>query len=271
MPRRRPTAPEPPSEETIRLVFVEPRAVLGAGVREVLDGEPDIEIVGEARTAAEAMQVVDDTSPDVVLIDVPHVEALSSEATRRLRREAPESALVIMGGEDDDASIVGAFEVGAAGHVAELADGAALVSTIRRVADGKDPLKDELIGRPDLVERIVDSVRETILADRPPVNPLTRRELEVLGLAAEGLRNREIAERLGVSEQTIKNQLSSVLHKLGVPNRTNAVTYAVRHGWLVPGEGSPGRAYVTGEDAPGQAQETGSDAEPKVETGSSTG
>jgi DNA-binding NarL/FixJ family response regulator len=245
--------------------MVEPRAVLGAGVREVLDREPDIEIVGEARTAAEAMHLIDETAPDVVLIDVPNLEASASEATRRLHREAPGSALVVMGGQDDDASIVGAFEVGAAGHVAEMAGPAELVSTIRRVAGGKDPLKDELIARPDLVERIVDSVREAILADRPPTNPLTPRELEALGLAAEGLRNREIAERLGVSEQTIKNQLSSVLHKLGVPNRTNAVTYAVRHGWLVPGEGAAGHR----QDA-GQAGRQDVEQERDVEAGSTT-
>jgi DNA-binding NarL/FixJ family response regulator len=240
MPRRRPTPTQRPTEDTIRLVIVESRAVLGAGVREVLDREPDIEIVGEARTAAEAISVVDATAPDIVLVDVPLTEPSSTEATRRLHREAPGSAMVVMGGADDDASIVGAIEVGAAGHVAELAGPAELVSTIRRVADGEDPLKDELAARPDLVERIVDSVREAILADRRPTNPLTPRELEVLGLVAEGLRNREIAERLGVSEQTIKNQLSSVLHKLGVPNRTHAVTYAVRHGWLDAGEGPEG-------------------------------
>jgi DNA-binding NarL/FixJ family response regulator len=254
MPRRRPTAPAPPSEETIRLVMVEPRAVLGAGVREILDREPDIEIVGEARTADDAMQLVDETAPDVVLIDVPFTGPFSAEATRRLHREAPESALVVFGGEDDDASIVGAFEVGAAGHVAELAGPSELVSTIRRVAEGEDPLKDELVARPDLVERIVDSVREAILADRRPTNPLTPRELKVLGLVAEGMRNREIAARLGVSEQTIKNQLSTVLHKLGVPNRTHAVTYAVRHGWLASGQ-----AQMAGRDI---------DAEQEIETGS---
>jgi len=245
MPRRRPTPAQRPTDDIIRLVIVESRAVLGAGVREVLDREPGIEIVGEARTATEAIPVVDATAPDVVLVDVPVTEPWSTEATRRLHQGSPRSALVVIGGEDDDASIVGAIEVGAAGHVAELAGPAELVSTIRRVAEGEDQLKDELATRPDLVDRIVDSVREAILADRRPTNPLTPRELEVLGLVAEGLRNREIAERLGVSEQTIKNQLSSVLHKLGVPNRTHAVTYAVRHGWLAPGEGLAGATERT--------------------------
>ena len=136
-----------------------------------------------------------------------------------------------MGG-DDDASIVGAVEIGATAHVASTVEPAELVATIRRVAEGEDPLKDELIGRPDLIERIIDGIRESIEAQPPSTHPLTPRELEVLTHVAAGSRNCEIADALGVSEQTVNNHLSSILHKLGVPNRTRAVTYAARQGWL---------------------------------------
>jgi DNA-binding NarL/FixJ family response regulator len=163
-----------------------------------------------------------------------------------MHQGAPESPLVVLGGEDDDASILEAMEVGATAHVAGLAEPAELVDTIRRVADGQDPLKDELIGRPDLVERILDAVRDTILSGRESTNPLTTRELEILALVAGGLRNREIAQTLAVSEQTVKNHLSSVLHKFGVPNRTQAVGYAVRHGWLVLRDGDDGLAIEVG-------------------------
>ena len=158
-----------------------------------------------------------------------------------MHRGAPESALVILGGDDDDASILEAMEVGATAHIAGLAEPSELVATIRRVAEGEDPLKVELMARPDLVERILDSVRDTILANREPLNPLTTRELEILALVAGGLRNRAIAHTIAVSEQTVKNHLSSVLHKLGVRSRSQAVAYAVRHGWLVvrDGEGGP--------------------------------
>ena len=230
MPRRRLTA-DSSNDEPIRLVIVEPRALLGVGLREILDREPDMEIVGQVQSPDEAGPVIDAAAPDVVLVDVP-TEASGAEAVRRMHQGSPDSPLVVLGGEDNDASILEAMEVGATAHVAGLADPAELVATIRRVFDGEDPLKDELVSRPDLVERIVDGVRDTILSDGGLVNPLTTRELEVLALVAGGLRNREVAQTLAVSEQTVKNHLSSVLHKFGVPNRTDAVAYAVRHGWL---------------------------------------
>jgi DNA-binding NarL/FixJ family response regulator len=250
VPRRRlttdrPEDVEPANDEPIRLVIVESRELLGIGIREVLDRAPGIEIVAQVQSPDEAMPVIDAAAPDVVLVDVPQ-EADGAEAVRRLHQGAPDSPLVVLGGEDDDASIIEAMEVGATAHVAEVAEPAELVSTIRRVAVGEDPLKDELVARPDIVERILDNVRDTIMADRESTNPLTTRELEVLALVAGGLRNREIAQTLAVSEQTVKNHLSTVLHKFGVPNRTQAAAYAVRHGWLVLRESEDGRAVEVG-------------------------
>jgi DNA-binding NarL/FixJ family response regulator len=230
MPRR--NAPLP-SAETIRVVMVESRALLGVGVREVLDQESGIEVVAQVRSPDDAMPIVEEASPDVILVNVPADEAAAGDAARRLHQEAPDVALVVLGSEDDDASLVGAVEIGASGHVAERAEPAELVATIRAAAEGDDPIKAELAARPDLVERIVDDVREAILADRPPENPLTPRELEILALVADGRRNREIAELLGLGEQTVKNHLTAIMHRLGVPNRTDAVLYAIRQGWLV--------------------------------------
>ncbi|HEX4898282.1 MAG TPA: response regulator transcription factor [Candidatus Limnocylindrales bacterium] len=229
MPRR--TVP-PPSAETIRVVMVESRTLLGVGVREVLDQETGIEVVAQVRSPDEALPIVEEASPDVILVNVPAAESAATDAARRLHLEAPETAMVVMGNEDHDASLVGAVEIGATGHVAEDAEPHELVATIRAAAEGEDPIKADLTARPDLVERIVDDVRDALLADRRPLNLLTPRELEVLQLVADGLRNREIAEGLGLSEQTIKNHLTSTLHKLGVPNRGAAVEYGVRQGWL---------------------------------------
>ena len=226
--------------------MVEPRAIVGAGVHVVLDREPDIEVVAYVSNPAEAMSVIDEADPDVVLVDVEFPQPEATQSTRRLHHGAPDSAFVVMGGDDDDASIVGAVEIGATAHVASTVDPVELVATIRRVADGEVPLRDELIGRPDLLERIVDGIRESFEAERPALQLLTARELEVLRHVAAGLRNREIAERLGVGEQTVKNHLSSILHKLGVPNRTNAVMYAARQGWLVLDDIPNGSTLHTG-------------------------
>lgn len=222
-----------PSLETIRIVLIEPRALVGLGIRGVLDGEPDMEVVAEVRSADDALAIVDQQAPDVYVIDVELQEPATSAATRRLGQESPGSAIVVMGREDDDASILEAIEIGATGHVPAAAEPSELVAVIRRVAEGEDPLKDEVIGRPDLVDRIMDGFRESFRhADEPAAIPLTPRELDVLRHVAAGMRNREVGELLDVSEQTVKNHLSSILHKLGVPNRTHAVTFAVRQGWL---------------------------------------
>jgi DNA-binding NarL/FixJ family response regulator len=219
--------------ETIRIVLVEPRALVGLGIRGVLDREPDMQVVAEVRSADDALAITDQRAPDVYVIDVELQEPATSAATRRLSQESPGSGIVVVGREDDDASILEAIEIGATGHVPAAAEPAELVAVIRRVADGEDPLKDEVIGRPDLVDRIMDGFRESFRrADEPPDIPLTPRELDVLRHVAVGMRNREVGELLDVSEQTVKNHLSSILHKLGVPNRTHAVTFAVRQGWL---------------------------------------
>jgi DNA-binding NarL/FixJ family response regulator len=235
-----------PSGRPIRLVVIEPSAILSAGVREVLDEAPGIEVVGYAATAGEAVELVDHEAPDVVLVDMALPEAGATEDTRRLHRGAPNSAFVVMG-PDDDAGIIGAAEVGAVARVGDTADPAELVATIRRAAGGEDPLKDELMGRHDLVERIVDAMRDAVLVDAIPTPILTPRELDILRLVAAGGSNREISVSLGLSEQTVKNHLSTIFHKLGVPNRTHAVMYASRQGWLDLAE-VPDRRSVVGSE-----------------------
>jgi DNA-binding NarL/FixJ family response regulator len=222
-----------PNLDTIRIVLVEPRALLGLGIRGVLDGEPDMEVVAEVRSADDALAVAEDRAPDVFILDVELQEPSTSAATQRLAQEAPGSGIVVVGREDDDASILDAIEIGAMGHVAAFAKPAELVAVIRKVAEGEDPLRDEVIGRPDLIDKIMEGFRESFRrAEEPQSNPLTAREMDVLHQVAEGMGNREVGEFLDVREQTVKNHLSSILHKLGVPNRTRAVTFAVRQGWL---------------------------------------
>lgn len=223
-----------PTLETIRIVLIEPTALVGLGIRDALDGEPDMEVVAEVRSADDALAVAEDRAPDVFIIDVELQEPSTNAATHRLALEAPSSGIVVVGREDDDASILEAIEIGAMGHVAADAEPAELVAVIRKVADGEDPLRDEVIGRPDLIDKIMESLRETFRrVGDTRANPLTPRELEVLRLVAAGKRNRQVGEVLEIGEQTVKNHVQSVMHKLGVSNRLRAVTVAIREGWLI--------------------------------------
>lgn len=220
------------STDAIRVVMVEPRSLLGVAVREVLEGENGIEVVAQVQSPDEARGIVDAAAPDVILVSGQLAEPEDTAAARRLRDETPRSALVVLGGDDDDASIVGAVQIGATGHVPSVAQPAELIDTIRRVAEGEDQLLAELTTRPDLVGRIIEEVRRSLELDTPPENPLTPREGEVLTLVAGGLRNRDIAILLDLSEQTVKNHITAILHRTGAPNRTRAVMYAVRQGWI---------------------------------------
>jgi NarL family two-component system response regulator LiaR len=214
----------------IRCLLVEPHAIYGAGMRDLLEREPDIDVVAEARSPEEAVGLVAAGAPDVMVVDVNLPDPAAVAATQRLRREAPHAGVVLLTGDDED-ELFHAVQAGASAHISDHAQPAELVDTIRRAAGGEDPLKDELIARPDLMERIVDGMREAILSDVPPPI-LTPRELEILIQVAAGATNPDISEKFGLSEQTVKNHLSMSFRKMGVPNRLRAVMYAKRQGWL---------------------------------------
>ena len=146
--------------DVIRIVLVEPSAVMGMGLREALDGEPDMEVVAEVRSADDALAAAEADNPDVIVLDVELNVPSASSAKRRLAEEAPDSGIVVLGREDDDASILEAIEIGAMGHVPAVAGPRELVAVIRKVADGQDPLRDEVIGRPDLIDRLMEGFRE---------------------------------------------------------------------------------------------------------------
>lgn len=243
MPHRR-------AGRSIRLVLVEPHALYGAGVREILERETDIEVVAEARTPDDAAAIVRSTEPDVIVVDIEPADAVAIDATLRLKRETPGSALVLVGHEDPEAGVLEALQVGAAARVQDDAEPAVLVDAIRRAAEGDEPIRDAVAANPDLAGKIMDAFREASRrhVDDSTPRPLTARELAVLGQVGRGLRNREIAEVYGLSEQTIKNSVSMILHKLGVPNRTRAVMHAVRQGWLALDTGAETPVAVAAAD-----------------------
>ncbi len=219
----------------IRLVLVEPRPIHGAAVREMLEREDDFEVVASVRTTEEAANVSAHEAPDILIVDVDLPDSAAVEATRLLRRQTPDSALVIIGGAADDEAVFRAVQAGASAHVADDDGPGELVDAIRRVAEGEDPLIETVAGRPAVAQRVAGAYRE--LAIRGAARPerkgrVSPRQLEILRLVAKGMSNEEIAQRLHISRQTVKNHLTAAMRTLGARRRGQAVAAAMRAGWL---------------------------------------
>jgi DNA-binding NarL/FixJ family response regulator len=219
---------------TVRVVVADDQGMVRAGFRSLLESEPDIEVVGEARDGEEACAVVDRLDPDVVLMDIrmPVLDGLA--ATKRLVAEGARCRVLVLTTFDLDEYVFGALHAGASGFLLKDAPADDLAESIRVVARG-DSLLD-----PAVTRRVID-----VSVDRAhPVRPeakerlaaLTPREHEVLGLLARGLSNSEIAQRLFVSEATTKTHVSNVLAKLHLTDRVHAVIAAYECGLVTPGE-----------------------------------
>ncbi|MDB5068780.1 MAG: two component transcriptional regulator, LuxR family [Chloroflexi bacterium] len=203
----------------IRVVVVDDHWVVRQGLRLFLDQQDGISVVGEAADGEDALAVVDALRPDVVLMDLLMPRLDGVEATRRIRERFPRVEVVVLTTVVDGEAVVGAIGAGATGYLLKDARGDALVTAVHAAAEGRVELS------PEAARRLAAAIRP-----RRQAEPLTRRERDVLGLVAEGLANREIGARLGITEKTVKAHVTRVLDKLGVQSRTQAALVAVRSG-----------------------------------------
>ncbi|MCX4766895.1 response regulator transcription factor [Streptomyces sp. NBC_01275] len=207
----------------LRLLVADDHAVVRAGLRALLEGEPDLEVAAEAGTGEEAVRLAAGLTPDVVLMDLrfagPGAGIDGIEAVRRLGVAAPGVPVVMLTSYSGRADVVRALEAGARGYVLKAGPPQELFRAVRGAAAGALGLAPEVVG--ELVGQVVDPGRE-----------LSGREVEVVRLLAEGLSNRAIAEALFLSEATVKTHLVRVYRKLGADNRAAAVSEAVRRGLL---------------------------------------
>jgi DNA-binding NarL/FixJ family response regulator len=218
---------------TIRVALVDDEAMVRVGLRMVLSAEPDLEVVGEADDGAAAVELVHATSPDVVLMDnrMPRVDGL--EGTRRVLAAAPGTKVVVLTTFDEDAYVEAALRAGVSGFLLKVAPPERLIDAVRTVAGGGGLLD------PSVTLRVIESFAGTpavpgVQALR--LDPLTAREKDVLQLVARGLSNAEIAAELYVGEATVKTHVSSVLLKLGLRDRVQAVVAAYETGLVRPGD-----------------------------------
>jgi DNA-binding NarL/FixJ family response regulator len=202
--------------QVIRVVVVDDHALHRDGTRQILEAHPDLEVVGDANSGEIALALVNQLRPDVVLMDIRLPGMNGIEVTRRLTRDHPDVHVLMVSAYDEDEYVRGALEAGAAGYLSKTAPGKELVQAVRAVAGGTSVLQSGLTAR--------------LLA--PPGGPehsadLTERELSVLSLLAEGLHNREVAARLGISPRTVDRHCDNIYAKLGVGSRTEAVVRAI--------------------------------------------
>jgi len=214
--------------DKIRVLLADDHAVVRQGIRRFLEEADDIEVVAEAANGREALERIREHRPDVAVVDIRMPEMSGVEVTRRIRERYPQTRVLILTAYDDDPYVFALLQAGADGYVLKTAGGDELVQAVRTVYQGKSALSPEIATK---VVRQAVTGKPATAADQ--VEPLTPRELDVLRLAAKGLTNKAIGYQLGISHRTVQGHLASIYGKLGVSSRTEAVTEAIRRGWLV--------------------------------------
>ncbi|GAA1156299.1 response regulator transcription factor [Streptomyces hebeiensis] len=220
-----------PSLSLIRVFLLDDHEIVRRGVRDLLDAEPDIEVVGEAGTMDQALARGPAVGPDVALLDVRLPDGDGITVCRKLRSLMPGLACLVLTSFDDDDALLDAIMAGAAGYVLKDLKGSDLVAAVRTVASGRSILD------PATTTRLMSSLRGEENAGGEPGSllELSPREHEILGLIGEGLTNREIGGRLYLSEKTVKNHISRLLAKLGVERRVQAAVLATQAAGPEPG------------------------------------
>ena len=203
-----------------RVFLLDDHEVVRRGLRDLLEAEEDLEVVGEAGTAEEALGRIPATRPDVAVLDVRLPDGDGVEVCREIRSRHPDTACLMLTSYSDDEALFSAIMAGAAGYVLKQVRGVDLIDAVRRVSRGESLLD------PAVTVRVLERLRSGPADDE--LSTLTDQERRLLDLIAEGLTNRQIGERMFLAEKTVKNYVSNVLTKLGMSRRTEAAAFAAR-------------------------------------------
>jgi DNA-binding NarL/FixJ family response regulator len=209
------------ADTPIKVFLLDDHEIVRRGVKELLEGEPDISVIGEAGTASSALARIPALRPDVAVLDVRLPDGDGVSVCRDIRSQMPEVACLMLTSFGDDEALFDAIMAGAAGYVLKQIRGTDLVGAVRTVAAGRSLLDPEAAGR--VMARMRDQSRRS-----DPLAGLTGQERKILELIGEGLTNRQIGERLFLAEKTVKNYVSALFAKLGMERRTQAAAYAAR-------------------------------------------
>jgi len=225
-----------PTDKTnriIRVVVVDDHPFFRKGLRDVLSTEPDIEVIAECDNGQQALELLMQITPDVVLMDVNLPGLNGLQVTRRLKSRRPEINVIILTAYDDEEQIYHAIRIGASAYFAKDVVPSQLLDTVRTVVQGYYVIANKRMTPAQAEQWLLELYRRYgIKPEDTTFSPLTNREMEVLELIIEGLSNKQIALRLGISQQTVKNHVTAILAKLNLSDRTQAAIYALRHGWV---------------------------------------
>jgi len=210
----------------IRVLLAEDHAIMREGIREFIQRESDMEVVAEAGDGEEAVKLTEHYRPDVIVMDIRMPKLNGIEATKQIKAKFPSTAILILTAFDSDQYIFALLEAGAAGYLLKGVRASELIDAIRAVYAGESVLHPVIAGR--VIRRVVTPGA----SDGKTVDPLSEREMEILKLAAKGISNKDIAEKLFLSPRTVQVHLGNIFNKLGVASRTEAVLYGLKRGWL---------------------------------------
>lgn len=221
---------------TTKIAIIDDHQLFREGVKRILDFEKTFEVVAEGEDGNQAVAIVEEFQPDVIIMDINMPDVNGVEATRQLIENFPESKVIILSIHDDENYVTHALQTGASGYLLKEMDADALVEAVKVVADGGSYL------HPKVTHNLVREYRRLageggggyvgVAEIRRPLHLLTRRECEVLQLLTDGKSNRGIGEALFISEKTVKNHVSNILQKMNVNDRTQAVVEAIKKGWV---------------------------------------
>ncbi len=215
---------------TIRVLLADDHMLFRQGVRRLLEGAGDIEVVGDAETGEESVRLAENLAPDIVLLDVAMPTVSGIDAARMIKASSPRAGIIMLTVHADEEFLFEAIKAGAMGYLLKDCTPDELIRAIRVVHSGEGLLAPTMAAK---VMREFARTRET--KDLAAVHlPLTPREVEILQHVTTGLANKEIANRLSISERTVKNHLSNIMEKLHVNSRTQAAVYALRRGLVPP-------------------------------------
>lgn len=211
----------------IKLLIVDDHVVLRDGLVSLISPQPDFEVVGEAGTLSEAVTQACELKPDMVLMDIGLPDGNGVDATKTILAQRPETNIVILTLHDSDELLMDAIRSGAKGYLLKSAPAAEVIASLRALARGEPALSRQMTGR---VLAGLASEKHPPHEQSPAIEQLTPRELEVLNELSKGATNGEIAERLYISVNTVKNHVHEILNKLDLNNRREAASFAIRHG-----------------------------------------